>query len=84
MRIGDLFIKGGFPGHAMLVADMAENPATGEQRFLLLQSYMPAQDMHIVVDPQSVDASPWYRVAFGSALQTPEWTFEADQLKRWR
>lgn len=84
MRIGDLFIKGGFPGHAMLVADMAENPATGERRFLLLQSYMPAQDMHIVVDPKAADASPWYPLDFGAELTTPEWTFTASQMKRWR
>ena len=84
MRIGDLFIKGGFPGHAMLVADMAENKTTGEKRFLLLQSYMPAQDMHIVLNPNSESISPWYPADFGEKLVTPEWTFEADQLKRWK
>ena len=26
IEIGDVFIKGGFPGHAVLVADMVENP----------------------------------------------------------
>lgn len=83
MRIGDLFIKGGFPGHAMLVADMAENTVTGEKRFLLLQSYMPAQDMHIVLNPKADGISPWYSVGFGDKLVTPEWTFEKDQLKRW-
>ena len=85
MRIGDLFIKGGFPGHAMLVADMAENPSTGEKRFLLLQSYMPAQDMHIVLNPKTdAGITPWYSVDFGEKLVTPEWTFEKGQLKRWR
>lgn len=84
IRIGDLFIKGGFPGHAMLVADMAENKTTGEKRFLLLQSYMPAQDMHIVLNPKATQISPWYPADFGDKLVTPEWTFTADQLKRWR
>lgn len=84
MRIGDLFIKGGFPGHAMLVADMAENKATGERRFLLLQSYMPAQDMHIVLNPKADGISPWYPADIGDKLVTPEWTFERDQLKRWK
>ena len=45
---GDVFIKGGFPGHAVLVADVVENRTTGEKRFLLLQSYMPAQDIHVL------------------------------------
>ncbi|MFO1173294.1 MAG: DUF4846 domain-containing protein [Hyphomicrobiaceae bacterium] len=83
IAIGDVFIKGGFPGHAMLVADMVENTQTGERRFLLLQSYMPAQDMHIVMNPSAEPSSPWYPAAFGDKLVTPEWTFEKDQLKRW-
>jgi hypothetical protein len=84
LQIGDLFIKGGFPGHAMLVADMVENATTGERRFLLLQSYMPAQDMHIVLNPSATGVTPWYPVAFGNELVTPEWTFEAHQIKRWK
>ncbi len=32
-QIGDVIIKGGFPGHAVLVVDMAENASTGEKRF---------------------------------------------------
>jgi hypothetical protein len=68
----------------MLVADMVENATTGERRFLLLQSYMPAQDMHIVLNPSATGVTPWYPVAFGNELVTPEWTFEAHQIKRWK
>jgi len=80
---GDVFIKGGFPGHAVLVADVVENKATGEKRFLLLQSYMPAQDIHVLKNPAAADASPWYSVAFGDRLITPEWTFSRESLRRW-
>jgi len=83
MQIGDVFIKGGFPGHAVLVADMAENPQTGERRFLLLQSYMPAQDIHVLKNPAATDGSPWYPAAFGGELVTPEWKFPAGSLRRW-
>lgn len=83
MQIGDVFIKGGFPGHAVLVADMVENPQTGEKRFLLIQSYMPAQDMHVLKNPQAGDGSPWYRADFSGALATPEWTFAEGSLRRW-
>jgi hypothetical protein len=48
IQIGDVFVKGGFPGHAVLVADMAESAQAGEKRFLLIQSYMPAQEMHVL------------------------------------
>ena len=44
MKIGDVFIKGGSPGHAIIVMDMAENKSTGEKIFILAQSYMPAQE----------------------------------------
>ena len=47
---GDVFVQGGFPGHAVLVADVTAN-ARGERRFLLVQSYMPAQDVHVLVNP---------------------------------
>ncbi len=83
LTIGDVFIKGGFPGHAVLVADQAENPKTGEVRFLLIQSYMPAQDMHILKNPGNADGSPWYAIPAGGKLITPEWTFDVTQLKRW-
>lgn len=83
VRTGDVFIKGGFPGHAVLVADMVENRTTGEKRFLLLQSYMPAQDMHILKNPASEDGSPWYATPIGDRLVTPEWVFPATALRRW-
>jgi hypothetical protein len=83
IAIGDVFIKGGFPGHAVLVADMAENAATGEKRFLLVQSYMPAQEMHVLKNPKSEDGSPWYETDFGDHLVTPEWLFPRNSLKRW-
>jgi hypothetical protein len=83
IAIGDVFIKGGFPGHAVLVADMAVNAATGEKRFLLLQSYMPAQDIHVLKNPASADGSPWYSARFEGELVTPEWTFPVGSLKRW-
>jgi hypothetical protein len=83
IAIGDVFIKGGFPGHAVLVADMVENRETGEKRFLLVQSYMPAQDIHVLKNPKSEDRSPWYTTPIGDQLVTPEWTFARTSLRRW-
>jgi hypothetical protein len=82
LAAGDVFIKGGFPGHAVLVADVVVN-ADGHKRFLLLQSYMPAQDVHILKNPKLEDGSPWYSVDFGQQLVTPEWNFERAALRRW-
>jgi hypothetical protein len=81
---GDIFIKGGAPGHAMLVVDVAED-ASGRRIYLLAQSYMPAQDIHIVKNPGDSRLSPWYaaNIAAGT-IETPEWTFTINQLRRWR
>lgn len=79
---GDVFIKGGFPGHAVLVADVAEHATTKARRFLLVQSYMPAQEIHVLKNPANGDGSPWYAPPTAE-LVTPEWTFPTASLKRW-
>ncbi len=50
--------------------------------FLLAQSYMPAQDIHILRNPDDEDLSPWYSVDFGEKLHTPEWIFTKKELCR--
>lgn len=81
IRPGDVFIQGGFPGHAILVVDVAHEEDTGDPLFLLAQSYMPAQEIHVLQNPQAPTLSPWYSLPKG-ALITPEWTFPARSLKR--
>ena len=80
--IGDVFVHGGFPGHAVLVVDAAFNGETGETAFLLCQSYMPAQDMHILKNLSNPDMNPWYTLDRTDTLYTPEWTFLKSDLKR--
>jgi len=82
MRIGDIFIRAGSPGHAIIVVDMACDPQSGRRVFLLAQSFMPAQDVHLLKNPQDSRLSPWYDIGFGSVLATPEWTFNIGELKR--
>ena len=82
VEVGDVFIQGGFPGHAVLVVDVAVHPRTKARAFLIAQSYMPAQDVHVLRNPAH-DDSPWYDADFGQTLVTPEWTFGRGDLKRW-
>lgn len=85
IKAGDIFIKGGFPGHAVLVLDVAENIETGEKIFLLAQSYMPAQSIHILKNfDHTQQLSPWYPADFGETLHTPEWEFKPGSLKKWK
>ncbi len=79
---GDVFLKGGTPGHCVILIDMAKNPQTGERIFIIAQSYMPAQDIHILKNPANEDGNPWYKLDFGEELFTPEWTFSKDQVFR--
>ncbi len=83
MRIGDVFIKGGFPGHAVIVVDMAIDKTTNDKVFLLAQSYMPAQEIQILKNPNDPNLSPWYSLSnMSTELRTPEWKFKKDELKR--
>jgi len=85
MQIGDVFIQKGSPyGHAITVVDMAENSETGEKIFMIAQSYMPAQEIHILKNFNNNDFSPWYTIDFGKSLYTPEWTFTNNDLHRFQ
>ncbi|MCB1173484.1 MAG: DUF4846 domain-containing protein [Leptospiraceae bacterium] len=79
IQIGDFFIQGGFPGHAVLVVDLAVHKSSGQKQFLLLQSYMPAQEMHVLKNPAHPE-SEWYDLPTTS-LVTPEWQFAARSLR---
>ncbi len=81
LEIGDIFIQGGSPGHAIIVVDMAVDK-NGNKIFMLAQSYMPAQDIHILTNPNDRKLSPWYATQKLEQLITPEWTFTKDDLKR--
>ncbi|MEP7256005.1 MAG: DUF4846 domain-containing protein [Ferruginibacter sp.] len=80
---GDVLIRGGFPGHAVIVTDVAVNDE-GEKIYLLAQGYMPAQDIHLLINPEKESLSPWYEVNNHSdIIQTPEYSFTKRELKRW-
>lgn len=82
MQPGDVLIRGGSPGHAVIVVDMAVNDK-GQKLYMLAQSYMPAQDIHILRNPAAQEISPWYVLPQeGSAIITPEWEFSTRDLRR--
>jgi len=79
VRGGDVFIQGGFPGHAVIVVDVAVDPG-GRHVMLLAQSFMPAQSLHVLKNP---NGGVWYDAAAGDP-ETPEWTFRAGHARRFR
>ena len=81
LQVGDVFLKGGNPGHVVMVVDLCEN-ADGKKAFLLAQGYMPAQQFHVLKNPAHED-DPWYyedEVTY--PFHTPEYTFQKGSLKR--
>jgi hypothetical protein len=47
VRPGDLYVLPGFPGHVLVVVDVARDDR-GAERLLLGEGYMPAQDFHLL------------------------------------
>lgn len=77
---GDVFILGGSPGHAVIVMDVAVHLKTKEKIFLLAQSYMPAQNIHVLKNFTNETSSPWFHLKDGEMLRTPEWNFSPGSL----
>jgi hypothetical protein len=82
IEAGDVFIQGGSPGHAVIVVDVAED-AQGRRAVLLAQSYMPAQNIHVLRNPKTPD-NPWYVIDGDIPLATPEWNFPSGALRRFK
>jgi Domain of unknown function (4846) len=82
IKIGDVFIKGGSPGHAIIVIDMCKHKTNGETLVMLAQSYMPAQNIHVLKNGNMNDL-PWFKInPKHMAFETPEWGFTINDLKR--
>ncbi|WP_082017034.1 DUF4846 domain-containing protein [Hymenobacter sp. DG25B] len=81
---GDVLIRGGSPGHAVLVLDVAVQPGTGRKVALLAQSYMPAQQMHVLENVwNETGLGAWFELdPRAPQVSTPEWTFRRDELGR--
>lgn len=83
IRAGDVLVQGGNPGHVMTIVEIAINKKTGKKYFLLSQSFMPAQSIHIVKNYSRPDISPWYDTD-DERINTPGWQFEKKHLMRWK
>lgn len=80
---GDVLVQSGSPyGHAVIVVDVAINNK-GEKIFMLAQSYMPAQETQILINPNDPETSPWYS-SDNPVIQTPEWRFQQSDLRRFK
>lgn len=82
LRQGDMLLIGGSPGHCVLVVDLVQDE-NGDTCYLLAQGYMPAQDFHVLKNPNKEDC-PWYfKEDLSGNIRTPEYGFTESDIKRW-
>lgn len=80
LKIGDLLLVSGAPGHCIVVMDMCEN-SEGRRAILLGQSSTPAQQIHILQPPDW--PSPWLyldEIEFPFTLSV--WDYTEENLRR--
>lgn len=81
LQVGDVFLKGGSPGHVVMVVDVCENEE-GKKAFLLGQGHMPAQEFHVLKNPLHRN-NPWYyEEEFSYPFITPDYVFPEGSLRR--
>ncbi len=83
---GDVFIipaeRTNTLGHAIMVADVAKNMKTGRKAILLIQSFTPAMDIHVLRNQGDSSLSPWYLLDENAAeIDLVGFVFKANQLK---
>ena len=82
-RVGDIFVRGGSPGHVVMIADICKNKK-GKKAYLLAQGYLPAQEFQLLKNPLHED-NPWYfEEEIKYPLRTPEYSFDKGSLRRYK
>ena len=81
LRVGDCFVYVNEQtyGHVVTIVDMAVN-AKGEKVFMVAQSWMPAQQIHIVMDERT--KSPWYRLTDNGSYNISGYVMGRANMKR--
>ena len=83
LKIGDMLIKGGSPGHIVMICDEAINE-NGEKIFLLFQGNTPAQSVHLVKNLKDSSISPWYRLEKDAVIPVSNYTFNNSKFVRFK
>lgn len=82
IKTGDFLITPGSPGHSVFIVGIAKNTA-GKRVYLLAESFMPAQDIHILVNPFNKNISPWYELDVNAPKTfTAKYIFNPTSIKR--
>ncbi len=83
LKLGDMLIKGGSPGHIVMVCDEAVN-ANGDKIYLLFQGNTPAQSVHLVKNLEDSQFSPWYHLEKDAVIPVSNYTFYDSKFVRFK
>nr|WP_299385245.1 DUF4846 domain-containing protein [Allomuricauda sp.] len=83
LKIGDMLIKGGSPGHIAMICDEIVNER-GDKMFLLFQGNTPAQSVHLVKNLEDASFSPWYVLEKDVVIPVSNYTFNSSKFVRFK
>ena len=83
LKLGDMLIKGGSPGHIVMICDEVVNEK-GEKLFLLFQGNTPAQSVHLVKNIEDYTISPWYSLENDAVISVSNYTFSRGKFVRFK
>ncbi|WP_111682074.1 DUF4846 domain-containing protein [Winogradskyella tangerina] len=83
LKIGDMLIKGGSPGHIVMLCDEVIN-ADGDKLFLLFQGNTPAQSVHLVKNLEDNIHTPWYYLEDDAVISVSNYTFGNSKFVRFK
>ncbi len=83
LKIGDMLIKGGSPGHIVMICDEVVN-GKGEKLYLLFQGNTPAQSVHLVKNLENNGISPWYKLEKDAIIPVSNYTFGSSRFVRFK
>ncbi|WP_074408387.1 DUF4846 domain-containing protein [Aquimarina megaterium] len=83
IRIGDMLVKPGSPGHIEIIVDEIINDQ-GDKMYLLAQGNTPAQNVCLLKNFEDTTISPWYRFDENQPVYTPSYYFEKAQFIRFK
>ncbi|WP_109299815.1 DUF4846 domain-containing protein [Aquimarina sp. AU474] len=83
IKIGDMLIKPGSPGHIEIIVDEIINDQ-GEKMYLLAQGNTPAQNVCLLKNFENTSTSPWYTFDENTSVDTPSYYFDKARFIRFK
>ena len=78
-----MLIKGGSPGHIVMICDEVVN-SKGDKMYLLFQGNTPAQSVHLVKNLEGINISPWYKLEKDVIIPVSNYIFSSSKFVRFK